>query len=56
MSKYSIKELWNERYGNQEQVHDYAGRVIMKSACSNPNSKYYPTIDHICPIADGARM
>ena len=27
----------------------------MKSACSDPNSKYYPTIDHICPIADGGK-
>ena len=50
-----MKELWNERYGNQEQVRDYAGRVIMKSACRNPNSKYHPTIDHIRPIAGGGK-
>ena len=55
MSKYSIKDLWNERYGNQEQVRDYAGRIMLKSACGNPYSAYQPTIDHIRPIADGGK-
>ena len=27
----------------------------MKSACSNPNSKYHPTIDHIRPIVGGGK-
>ena len=53
MSKFSIKELWNERYGNQESVLDYAGRLMLKSACGNPNSSFHPTIDHIRPIALG---
>lgn len=55
MSKYSIKELWNERYGNQEQVYDYAGRIMLKSACGNPYSAYHPTIDHIRPISCGGK-
>ena len=55
MSKYSIKELWNERYGNQEQVRDYAGRIMLKSACGNPYSAYHPTIDHIRPISCGGK-
>ena len=54
MSKYSIKELWNEIYGKKEQAYDYAGRLMLKSACGNPHSAYQPTIDHIRPIsADG---
>ena len=55
MSKYSIKDLWNEIYGTREEAHDYAGRLMLKSACSNPNSKYHPTIDHIRPIVDGGK-
>ena len=55
MSKYSINQLWNERYGTKEQIYDYAGRLMMKSACGNPNSAYQPTIDHIRPLADGGK-
>ena len=55
MSKYSIKDLWDERYGNQEMVMDYAGRPMLKSACGNLHSTYQPTIDHIRPIADGGK-
>ncbi len=55
MSKYSVIELWNEFYGAKEKVFDYAGRLMLKSACGNPNSQYQPTIDHIRPIADGGK-
>ena len=55
MSKYSIKNLWNEFYGTKEKVFDYAGRLMLKSACGNPNSNYQPTIDHIRPTADGGK-
>ena len=55
MSKYSIKELWNEIYGASEEAHDYAGRLMLKSACGNPNSAYHPTIDHIRPISCGGK-
>lgn len=53
MSKYRTIDLWNERYGNADEVYDYAGRLIKKSACGNPNSKYHPTLDHIRPLAKG---
>ena len=53
MSKYNIKELWDYQFGNKKEVKDYAGRLIMKSACSNPNSAYFPTIDHIRPLSQG---
>lgn len=53
MSKYRTIDLWNERYGNADEVYDYAGRLMKKSACGNPNSKYHPTLDHIRPLAKG---
>jgi len=55
MSKYSILDLWNELFPNQNEVYDYAGRLMLKSACSNPNSKYHPTIDHIRPLSKGGQ-
>ena len=55
MSKYSIRDLWNEIYGTREEVYDYAGRLMLKSACGNFHSAYQPTIDHIRPIADGGK-
>lgn len=55
MSKYSTKDLWNKFYGDADEQYDYAGRLMKKSACGNPNSKYHPTIDHIRPIAEGGR-
>lgn len=55
MSKHSVKQLWNERYGNNERVYDYAGRLMLKSACGNPNSAYQPTIDHIRPLSKGGK-
>ena len=51
MSKYTVKELWEERYGKAEEVIDYAGRRMLKAACGDPYSSYQPTIDHIKPIA-----
>lgn len=53
MSKYRTVEVWTKLYGNAEDVIDYAGRLMKKSACGNPSSKYYPTIDHIRPLAKG---
>ena len=54
-SKYTVKELWNERYGNKDEAEDYAGRIMKKSACGNHNSSYEPTIDHIRPVSDGGK-
>ena len=53
MSKYKTIEVWNRVYGNKEDVYDYAGRLMKKSACGNPNSKYHPTLDHIRPLSNG---
>lgn len=55
MSKYRTIDLWNHYYGNKEEVKDYAGRLMKKSACGNPNSKYHPTIDHVRPISQGGK-
>ena len=55
MSKFTVKELWEKRYGNAEEIIDYAGRRILKSACGNPYSGFQPTIDHIRPLSKGGR-
>ncbi len=55
MSKFTTIELWNERYGNKEDVYDYSGILMKKSACGNPNSKYHPTLDHIRPLSQGGK-
>ncbi len=55
MSKISVRQLWDELYGTKEQVRDYAGRLMLKSACGDSNSKYQPTVDYIRPIADGGK-
>lgn len=54
-SKYTVSELWNERYGNTEEITDYAGRLMKKSACGNPSSRYQPTLDHIRPLSKGGK-
>ena len=53
MSNHRVIDLWNERYGNEVEVLDYAGRLMKKSACGNPNSASEPTIDHIRPLSQG---
>ena len=55
MSRFSVKYLWDKRYGRQEEVYDFAGRLMLKSACGNPYSAYQPTIDHIRPISNGGK-
>lgn len=53
MSKYRTIDVWNKVYGNRESVCDYAGRMMKKSACGNPDSAYHPTLDHIRPLSFG---
>ena len=53
MSKYNTIDIWNKVYGKKDEVYDYAGRLMKKSACGNPNSKYHPTLDHIRPLSLG---
>ena len=45
--------VWNHCFGNAQEVYDYAGRLMKKSACANPNSSYHPTIDHIRTLSKG---
>lgn len=53
MSKYRTIDVWNKMFGSAEQVRDYTGRLMLKSACGNPNSAYHPTLDHIRPLSKG---
>lgn len=53
MSKYNTIDVWNKVFGNKDEAYDYAGRLIKKSACGNPNSRFHPTLDHIRPLSKG---
>ena len=53
MSKYNTITVWNAVYGDRPEATDYAGRLMKKSACGNPNSAYHPTLDHIRPLSMG---
>lgn len=53
MSKYNLVTLWDSIFPYQNEVIDYAGRRMLKSAIGNLNSRYSPTIDHIRPISNG---
>lgn len=53
MSKYKTVDVWNRVFGTKQEVCDYAGRLMKKSACGNPNSAYHPTLDHIRPFSAG---
>ena len=53
MSKYRTIDVWNMRYGNSEREYDYAGRLMLKAACGDPDSAYHPTLDHIRPLSKG---
>lgn len=55
MAKIKTIDAWNMFYGNKEEVHDYAGKLMKKSACGNPNSKFHPTLDHIRPLSLGGK-
>ncbi len=55
MSKYRTIDIWDEFYGKRENVYDYAGRLMKKSAQGNLHSAYQPTIDHIRPLSDGGK-
>ena len=45
MSKYNLMMLWEKIFPHQNEVCDYAGRRMLKSAIGNQNSRYCPTID-----------
>ena len=53
MSKHKTIDVWNRVFGARQEAYDYAGRLMKKSACGNPNSAYHPTLDHIRPLSAG---
>lgn len=55
MSKHNVLNLWNKLYGNKEDVCDYSGRWMKKSAIGNHRSSYEPTIDHVRPMSRGGK-
>ena len=55
MTKYNLMMLWEKIFPHQNEVCDYAGRRMLKSAIGNQNSRYCPTIDHIRPLSNGGK-
>ena len=55
MSKFNLRDLWDEIYGKAPEAYDYAGRLMLKAAIGDPNSRYEPTIDHIRPLSKGGK-
>lgn len=55
MAKITTIEAWNRVYGRKEEAYDYAGRLMKKSACGDPSSKFHPTLDHIRPLSLGGQ-
>lgn len=53
MSNINVSNLWSVRYGSREDVYDYSGRLMKKSAIGNQNSSFEPTLDHIRPLSRG---
>ena len=55
MSKQIVLKIWKERFGIREDVYDYSGRLMKKSAIGNSNSNYEPTLDHVRPLSKGGK-
>lgn len=53
INKESALKLWDERYGKQETVKDYAGRIMTRSQYDQRSSSTGFNIDHIFPISLG---
>lgn len=55
MANHNLIYLWEQIYPHANEVVDYAGRRMLKSAIGNQQSQYCPTIDHIRPLSLGGK-
>ena len=55
MANHNLIYLWEQIYPHANEVIDYAGRRMLKSAIGNQQSQYCPTIDHIRPLSLGGK-
>ena len=55
MANHNLIYLWEQIYPHTNEVIDYAGRRMLKSAIGNQQSQYCPTIDHIRPLSLGGK-
>ena len=55
MANHNLIYLWKQIYPHTNDVIDYAGRRMLKSAIGNQQSQYCPTIDHIRPLSQGGK-
>ncbi|MBP3494479.1 MAG: hypothetical protein J6J83_07715 [Oscillospiraceae bacterium] len=53
VNKETAMRLWNQSFGKETKVIDFAGRVIAKAAYNDRNSEYGWNLDHILPQSKG---
>ncbi|VEU79975.1 HNH endonuclease domain-containing protein [Haploplasma axanthum] len=53
--KKNIRKIWEEKYGERNEVTDYSGRVMKKNSIGNSKCFFEPTIDHIRPLSLGGK-
>ena len=46
-------KIWEEKYGKADRAKDRKGRLMLKTAYGDENSKYGWNIHHIKPISKG---
>lgn len=53
LNRETAMRIWNQRYGRQIAVNDFAGRKIVKSAYEDDMSQYCWSLGHILPPEQG---
>lgn len=55
INKETAMKLWVKRYGKAIKITDFSGRVIVKAAYDDRNSKFGWNVDHILPQSKGGK-
>lgn len=55
INRENAMALWNERYGKELKVTDFAGRKMVKGAYGDRNSEFGWNLDHILPQSQGGK-
>lgn len=55
INRETAMRIWSKRYGKEIRVTDFAGRIMVKSAYDDRDSKYGWNMDHILPQSKGGK-
>lgn len=55
INRETAMRIWSKRYGKELKVTDFAGRIMVKSAYDDRDSKFGWNIDHILPQSKGGK-